>query len=99
MRFAVEMAVMPNLETVFVSPVSEKPNLIGAVERNEHFEANEAGRFVNQMRALQKSLPDLFCHLVGNRKPAERDESRWPCARQRAFTSAARGFSQIFRSP
>jgi hypothetical protein len=59
---------MPDFEALLVRPVSEEPNLVGAIERAQDFEPDKALRSVNQMRARPESLLDFFRHPARDRE-------------------------------
>ncbi len=74
-RLVVKVAVVPQLETARIRPVSDEPDFLGSVKWAENFHADVAGLVVHQVRALAEGLFDLGGLAIGDDEFTESDKA------------------------
>ncbi len=74
MRLLVLMAPMPSMETFFIFPKGEQPNLVRIVTWTEDLKPKEPRRAIDLMGPVFERLPHFSNHPVGDGEAAQRDK-------------------------
>ena len=74
MRLLIKVAPVPDPVALGVSPVSKKPDFLGAVKRTEDFHPDEPGLPIHQVGAISERFLDLGGLFIGDNEFTERDK-------------------------
>ena len=64
------MTMVPGGETLLVIPVSQQPDFLRIVYWTDDIQPEEPRRIFDESRTIDKSLLDVFRHVIGDGKSA-----------------------------